>query len=260
MQVYRGMDIGTAKPPPAEQAQVPHYMIDLVEPEDEFSVAEFQAQARRIIKEHDEVLIVGGSGLHFRSIVDPLEFPPTDPDLRKQLEEISDPVASLVGADPGADEVIDMNNPRRVVRALEIFHLTGETPSVRARHPHRQKVRSYQPLHRFSAIGLDPGPHIGPRIDSRLERMRELGLWDEVAKLRLRLGRTASGAVGYRQLARAIDAEITADEGWSLARKATQMLARRQRTYFRRDPRIDWLPWDPDLETRTAAASQALGL
>jgi tRNA dimethylallyltransferase len=260
MQVYRGMDIGTAKPSTQEQAGVRHFMIDLVEPEVDYSVAQFQVTARDVISRHAEVFIVGGSGLHFRSVVDPLEFPPTDVELRAWLEGIADPVAALVGADPRAGEIVDIHNPRRVIRALEILHLTGETPSSRSRHPRRSDVERYEPLLPFRAVGFDPGPSIGDRIEARVESMRKAGLWEEVARLRLRLGRTAAGAVGYRQLARAMEGEVSPEQGWSLTKSATLALARRQRTYFRRDPRIEWLPWEADKQSRVTAAAKALGL
>lgn len=260
MQIYRGMDIGTAKPTLEEQARVTHFMIDLVEPEMEFSVAQFQATAREVVDRHEEVFIVGGSGLHFRSVVDPLDFPPTDQSLRESLENVEDPVGALVGADPGASAFVDIKNRRRVLRALEIFHLTGETPTSRSHQPHRSRIKRYQPLYEFRAIGLDPGPALGERISQRVASMREAGLWEEVSRLRHRLGRTASGAVGYRQLAMAIEGEISPDEGWALTARATLALARRQRTYFRRDPRIDWQPWDDALDRRVVGAARALGI
>ncbi len=260
MQIYRGMDIGTAKPTLEEQARVTHFMIDLVEPEMEFSVAQFQATAREVVDRHEEVFIVGGSGLHFRSVVDPLDFPPTDQSLRESLENVEDPVGALVGADPGASDFVDIKNRRRVLRALEIFHLTGETPTSRSHQPHRSRIKRYQALYEFRAIGLDPGPALGERISQRVASMREAGLWEEVSRLRHRLGRTASGAVGYRQLAMAIEGEISPDEGWALTARATLALARRQRTYFRRDPRIDWQPWDDALDRRVVGAARALGI
>ncbi|MGH8957757.1 MAG: tRNA (adenosine(37)-N6)-dimethylallyltransferase MiaA [Acidimicrobiia bacterium] len=260
MQIYRGMDVGTAKATAEEQARAAHYMIDLVEPEVEYSVAQFQIAAREVLDQYEEVFIVGGSGLHFRSVVDPLEFPPTDGELRERLEDVADPVAALVSADPGAGDVIDIHNPRRVMRALEILHLTGETPTSRSRQRHRSRVEHYQPLYPFRAIGLDPGPAIGDRINNRVEAMRAAGLWNEVANIRHRLGRTAAEAVGYRQLARAMDGEISDEEGWELTRRATRALARRQRTYFRRDPRIEWLPWETDLGRRVDTASKALDI
>ena len=260
MQVYKGMDIGTAKPTAEEQARVPHLMIDLVEPEVEFSVARFQTTARDLMNRHPEVFIVGGSGLHFRSVVDPLNFPPSDESLRERLERVEDPVTALVGADPGATEIVDIKNRRRVLRALEIFHLTGETPTSRSRHPQRSAVERYEALYEFRAVGLDPGARIGERISRRVDSMRAAGLEEEVRRLRHRLGRTASRAVGYRQLIKAMNGEISAKESWAAIKQATLAVARRQRTYFRRDPRIEWQTWDDDFNGRVAAAALALGI
>ncbi|MCA1735164.1 MAG: tRNA (adenosine(37)-N6)-dimethylallyltransferase MiaA [Actinobacteria bacterium] len=260
MQVYRGLDIGTAKPTAAEQAEVQHHMIDVVEPEVDYSVAEFQGEARRLIAAEGEVLIVGGSGLHFRSIVDPLEFPPTDPELRSELETMPDPVAALVGADPGAGEVVDLANPRRVVRALEIFYLTGLTPSMRGRQQQRRHFDDYVPHHHFVAAGLDAGHALGERIVRRVQAMRERGWWDEVQSLGSRLGRTASGAVGYGELRQAQMGHRDPEKVWGDITVATNGLARRQRTYFRRDPRIRWVPWTTEFRARLSAVEEMLDL
>ncbi len=260
MQVYRGLDIGTAKPTAAEQQRVPHRMIDLVEPDYEYSVAEFQTEARRLIQREEEVLIVGGSGLHFRSIVDPLEFPPTDAGLRAELEALENPVSVLVGADPGAGELVDLANPRRVVRALEVLQLTGLTPSARYEQESRRQFDNYVPLYEFSAVGLDPGPLVAERIRIRIEGMRNAGWWEEVEGLRGKLGRTARGAVGYRELAAAQSGHRDPETVWEDIATASERLVRRQRTYFRRDPRIRWIGWDPDGNVRTRMISEAFGL
>ena len=260
MQVYRGLDIGTAKPTAAEQQRVPHRMIDLVEPEYEYSVAEFQTEARRLIQREEEVLIVGGSGLHFRSIVDPLEFPPTDAGLRAELEALENPVSVLVGADPGAGELVDLANPRRVVRALEVLQLTGLTPSARYEQASRRQFDNYVPLYEFSAVGLDPGPLVAERIRIRIEGMRNAGWWEEVEGLRGKLGRTARGAVGYRELAAAQCGHRDPETVWEDIATASERLVRRQRTYFRRDPRIRWIGWDADGNVRTRMISEAFGL
>lgn len=260
MQVYRGLDIGTAKATAAEQERVPHRMIDLVEPEHEYSVAEYQAEARRLIEREEEVLIVGGSGLHFRSIVDPLEFPPTDAALRAELEMMSDPVAALVGADPGAGDVVDLANPRRVVRALEVLQLTGLTPTARSGQMSRRHFDDYVPLRDFSAVGLDPGPAVAERVRRRIADMREAGWWPEVESLRGRLGRTARGAVGYTELAEAQSGARDPETVWNEIAVATDRLVRRQRTYLRRDPRIRWIPWSSDRNARAGAAAEAFAL
>lgn len=262
MQVYREMDIGTAKPTRAERERVRHYLIDLVDPSEEYTVAEFQRQGRAIIEHggHDTLLVVGGSGLHFRALVDPHTFPPHDPALRRQLEELDDPASMLNRLDPAAATVVDLANRRRVVRALEIHHLTGLTPSMRYATLEAEKVRRYQPKYRFAAAGLDPGPDLPPRIRARVEAMAAAGLLEEVASLRGRLGRTASRAVGYRQLLAHFGGQLTLSRAWEEVVRATLALARRQRTFFRRDPRISWLPWDEEPRRRIQGVAERWGL
>ena len=262
MQVYRGMDIGTAKPTTEHQLRVQHYMIDLVEPEVEYSAAEFQQAGRETITsgEHERMLVVGGSGLHFRALVDPHTFPPHDPEVRDELEGLTDPAAALVNVDPGAGQVVDLANRRRVVRALEVHRLTGLTPSVRAVTPEAESLRRYQGLFDFVAAGVDPGSESNARIRSRVIDMGERGFVDEVRSLQGRLGPTARSAVGYRQLTQHLQGHSHLDEAWAEVERATAGLARRQRTYFRRDPRIRWVPWHPDLKARVAAVRAVWGL
>ena len=246
MQVYRGMDIGTAKPDMVERGGVVHHMIDVVDPDRDFSVAEFRQMARQVVDEGDgPVLVTGGSGLHFRSVVDPLAFAPTDADLRAELEctPTEELVAEIERADPGAADHVDLANPRRVVRAVEILRLTGKTPSQRAESAERRDVEAYRSELPFQAVGLDPGELIDCRIRSRLGQMREGGLVEEVRKLEGRLGRTASRAVGYRELLSHLDGDFTVDEAFEQIEKSTRKLARKQRTWFQRDPRIRWIPW-----------------
>lgn len=255
MQVYRGMDIGTAKASDAERAEIDHHMLDLVDPEQEFSVAEFQMAGREILAAADApVVIAGGSGLHFRALVDPFEFGPTDPAIRAELE--SEPAAvlteRLAAIDP--DAPIDTSNPRRVIRALETHVLTGQTPSERATRPSVRAVAEYRPLFPLRAVGLDPGDLAPERAAARLGDMRRRGLLAEVAALRGRMGRTASQAVGYKELIPVVDGRLGADEGFAAAERATLQLIKRQRTYFRRDPRIQWLPWCEDVGVLTDAA------
>jgi tRNA dimethylallyltransferase len=248
MQVYRGMDIGTAKPDRRTRARVPHHMIDLVEPEEEFTAAEFQRRARTFLRRR--VILVGGSGLHFRAVVDPLTFAPSDFEMREKLDRrpLLENIAELRRIDPDADRHVDTTNPRRVVRALEIYHLTGRTPSQRAASEEAQAVRSYRSLFDFTAVGLDPGPRLADRVAGRFAGMLAAGLLDEVRALAPRLGRTASQAVGYKQLLPVVQGEEQEDTGVAEAVKATLRLAKHQRTYFHRDPRISWVPWseDPD--------------
>ena len=161
MQVYRGMDIGTAKPTMLERRGIPHHLIDVADPDEEFTVARFRRLGRNVLSETTApaVIITGGSGLHFRALVDPLSFAPTDPGLRSELESTEGDalVEELLTVDPSARSVVDLANPRRVMRAVEIYRLTGETPSSRAGTAVAEDVRRYVPEIDFSAVGVDPG-------------------------------------------------------------------------------------------------------
>ncbi|MXY77244.1 MAG: tRNA (adenosine(37)-N6)-dimethylallyltransferase MiaA [Acidimicrobiia bacterium] len=265
MQVYRGMDIGTAKPSPHEQAEIRHHMIDLVDPDEDYAVAEFQRTGRAAIAaiaaRERPVVIVGGSGLYFRSLVDPLRFPPSDPAVRAAVRGMprSDAVADLLEADPGAGDHVDLANPRRVSRALEVVRLGGGTPTERAADPLFEQVKDYRPEVRFAAIGVDPGDALGDRVEHRIDLMLRDGLVEEVAGLADRLGRTASSAVGYRQMLPVVAGSWSVREGREATVRATMALARKQRTYFGRDPRIRWLDWHPDPAARHATASRLIG-
>jgi tRNA dimethylallyltransferase len=261
MQVYREMDIGTAKPTIIERRGIPHHMIDIVDPSEEFSVAEFRRRGKLVMADATKpLIIVGGSGLHFRSLVDPLSFAPTDPELRAQLEEM-DPtilVNELTAADPEAGDHVDLANPRRVVRAVEILRLVGETPSERAATAEAEDVRRYQAEVEFTAVGVDPGEELEDRVDRRLGQMRSGGLVQEVRGLQGRMGRTARSAVGYREVLSYLEGEVSEDEAFERAAQNTKKLAKKQRTWFQRDPRIRWIPWSDDVEDRTERALEIL--
>jgi tRNA dimethylallyltransferase len=255
MQAYRGMDIGTAKPSHADRAEVPHELVDIADPDVDLSVPFFQRlAAERIIAQDRPILVVGGSGLHFRSIVDPLTFGPHDPEVRAAVEQLDRAVAveKLVEADPAAGVHVDLRNPRRVVRALEVLELTGMGPSARAEQPEAIAVREYRPLRPFVGIGVDPGADISERVAARIDDMMAAGLMDEVAGLAPRLGRNASQAVGYAELLEVIAGRATLGDAVEAIGTNTMKLVRRQRTWFRRDPRITWLP--PDIDTESAVA------
>jgi tRNA dimethylallyltransferase len=179
-----------------------------------------------------------------------MSFAPTDPELRATLEtrEAGELVSSLLAVDPMAGSVVDLANQRRVIRAVEIYQLTGETPSMRSEMAAAEDVRRYVPEIEFAAVGVDPGGDLESRIHARLAAMRDGGLIEEVRRLGDRLGRTARNAVGYREVQSAFRGEFTMDEAFSRAASSTKKLARRQRTWFQRDPRIRWIPWieDPD--------------
>jgi tRNA dimethylallyltransferase len=260
MQVYRGMDIGTAKPTAEEQRRVPHYMIDLVEPEEAFTVAQFQREARELIESerHPIVLVVGGSGLHFRAVVDPLVFPPHDSEVRADLEAAEDPLEELLGIDPNAGNAVDLDNRRRVIRAVEVYRLTGMTPTMRAQGEEAEAIRTYKSWYEFQAVGVDPGAQLEARVAARSKAMIDRGLLDEVASVAGRLGPTASAAVGYRQLLPVVEGEITVETGIEVLTRATVGLAHRQRTFFRKDPRITWVAWSQHPERRLLDVRKAL--
>lgn len=264
MQVYRGMDIGTAKPDAATCVRVPHHLINLVEPEETFAVAEYQAAGRTVLGDlasgHTAAVIAGGSGLHFRALVDPMSFAPTEPGLRSQLEATpgADLVAELLDHDPDAGAHVDLANPRRVLRAVETYRLTGMTPSHRAGTAEAEALRSYTPRMPLVALGVDPGDTLPIRVTNRFDAMLAAGLLAEVAALAPRLGRTARQAVGYKELLPVVRGEVSIEHGRASAIQATLGLAKRQRTFFRRDPRIRWLAWHDDPDERVSAARRAL--
>ena len=263
MQVYRGMDVGTAKPTPEQRARVRHHLIDLADPAVSFSVAEFQQEGRRVLADLARrgvpALVVGGSGLHFRALVDPLKFPPHDPAVRREVEALGpgEAAEALLAADSSAGEHVDLANPRRVARALEIHRLTGLTPSSRSAGAGAAAVREYRALFPVVAVGSDPGEPLPGRVEARLDAMLAAGLLDEVRRLAPFLGLTAAQAVGYKQLLPVVRGEASLAEGRARAVSATRALAGRQRTFFRRDPRLRWLEWHDDPGQRAAAARAA---
>ncbi len=265
MQVYRRMDIGTAKPDAAARQRFRYRMIDVLEPSASMSARWFQDVGRQALEEELErrgrVIVCGGSGLHFRAIVDPMTFAPTDGSLRAALED--EPLDVLRGrlnaADPGAASVVDMDNPRRVVRALEVLELTGLTPSDRAASPEGMALAEYRALFPFVGIGIDPGIATAHRVEERLAMMLDEGFVDEVRSLADELGSTASQAVGYRELLAHVRGDTSLEVAVADATVATRALAKRQRTFFGRDPRIAWQPWQDDDGRRLAAAVVEIG-
>lgn len=262
MQVYKGMDIGTAKPRVLERKGVLHHMIDIVDASEEFSVADFRRRGRQVLdsRSHETTVIVGGSGLHFRSLVDPMSFAPTDSEVRSSLEaaDLVDLQLELETQDPDAGLHVDLQNRRRVVRAVEILRLTGQTPSQRLATAEAQMIHRYESELEFSAIGIDADAAIDDRISSRLATMRAGGLVDEVKRLRGSLGRTASAAVGYREVLEFLRGDCTLDEAFRQIEVNTRRLARRQRTWFQRDPRIQWIPWSESAADLTERAIEVL--
>ena len=260
MQLYRGMDVGTAKLTELERRGVRHHLLDVWDVRMTATVADYQARSRTVIDDlrarGRAPVLVGGSGLYVRAVLDHLDFPGTDPDVRERLEaELADEGAGalharLAALDPQAAAAILPSNGRRVVRALEVVELTGGTFTASLPEP-RDVYPAVQ-------IGLDvPRPELDRRIDLRVERMWAAGLVDEVRHLLeagLREGRTASRALGYAQVVRMLDGECSEEQALEETQRATRRFARRQDTWFRRDPRVVWLPFDaPDLTARALA-------
>ncbi|MEU5897213.1 MULTISPECIES: tRNA (adenosine(37)-N6)-dimethylallyltransferase MiaA [Streptomyces] len=247
MQLYRGMDIGTAKLTPDERGGVPHHLLDIWDVTEAASVAEYQKLARaeidRLLAEGRWPILVGGSGLYVKGAVDHLEFPGTDPDVRARLEEELTLRGSgalhdrLAAADPEAARAILPSNGRRIVRALEVIEITGK--------PFTANLPGHESVYDTIQIGVDVArPELDERIATRVDRMWERGLVDEVRALEaqgLREGRTAARALGYQQVLAALAGECTEDEARAETVRATKRFARRQDSWFRRDPRVHWL-------------------
>jgi tRNA dimethylallyltransferase len=257
MLVYRGMDIGTAKPTRADQARVPHHLVDLIAPSEPFSVARYQVLAREAIAgiraDRRRPLLVGGSGLYVRAAVDPLVFPGTDPEIRSELEREAAALgparlyARLADLDPVAAAKIEPGNLRRIVRALEVPALTGRTFGSFA-----EAWERYDPAGvRVAGLSV-PAEVLGERIRSRVEAMVQRGWLEEVRRL---VGQgfggwlTASQAIGYAELARHLEGTLALEEALELTMRRTKALARRQMSWFRRDPRIRWFEVGEDPAT-----------
>jgi tRNA dimethylallyltransferase len=259
MQLYKGMDVGTAKLTPAERRGIPHHLLDVWDVTRTASVAEFQRLARAVVDDlvgrGRPPVLVGGSGLYVRAVLDEMDFPGTDPALRARLEaELAEsgPVSlhgRLRAVDPDAAARILPTNGRRIVRALEVVELTGRPFAASLPEP------SY--VYDAVQIGLDvPRAELDDRIERRVDRMWDQGFVDEVRRLEaqgLREGRTASRALGYAQVLRFLAGEWTERQARDETVRATRRFARRQDSWFRRDPRVHWLAYDrPDLVKASA--------
>lgn len=263
-QIYRGMDIGTAKLPLDERRGVPHHLLDVLDIGDSASVAEFQALALAAI---DDIrsrgrrpVCAGGSGLYVRAVLERLEFPGTDPELRARLETELLAVgaeamhARLAALDPAAAAAIIPGNTRRVVRALEVIELTGK-PFIATLPTHSQREPDVR-------IGIRvPKAVLDLRIRERVQRMWDAGLVDEVRALEaqgLRQGFTASKALGYQQVLAHLAGECTESEAFEATVLGTNKFARRQMQWFRRDPQIHWFGHDdPNLLERALSLVDA---
>ena len=263
MQLYRGMDIGTAKLAPAERRGVPHHLLDVLDVSDEATVARFQIEARAaitgILDRGAVPILVGGSGLYVSSVVYDFNFPGTDPVLRARLEaELTEQGPGLLynrlkAVDPGAAARIGASNGRRLVRALEVVSLTGA--------PHTAALPG-EPVYWMPAVTIGlrlPREVLTPRLDARVERMWAAGLVDEVRELipaGLENGVTASRAIGYAQALGQVHGSLSQAEAVEATQQLTRRYARRQVSWFKRDPHTHWI--DADDSDRVDQAARHL--
>jgi tRNA dimethylallyltransferase len=262
MQVYTGMDIGTAKLPVAQRRGIAHHLLDLLDVTEPASVAEFQRWARDVIADCRargvSPVLVGGSALYTRAVLDRFEFPGTDPQVRARLEqEVAESGTEaahrrLAELDPAAAEKIIATNSRRVVRALEVVEITGRPFSASLPELRYAVEDAHQ-------IGVEiPREVLDERIALRVHQMWEAGFVEEVRRLAergLRAGRTANRALGYQQVLSFLDGQITEEQAVEQTTTATRRFARRQDSWFRKDPRITWVRWDdPDRVAKALAA------
>ncbi|WP_322920168.1 tRNA (adenosine(37)-N6)-dimethylallyltransferase MiaA [Nocardioides renjunii] len=266
MQVYRGMDIGTAKLPVAERRGIPHHLLDVLEVIEPATVALFQAWAREAITDirgRDATpVLVGGSALYTRAIVDRFEFPGTDESLRRELEVELERVGSaalherLAGVDPEAAAQIEPVNGRRVVRALEVVALTGRPYTASL-----PRLEYDDPLTVQVGVDIDR-PTLDERIARRVDEMFAGGFVEEVEALLARglaEGRTAPRAIGYREVVGFLAGDRTLAEAVEQTKAATRRFARRQDSWFRKDPRIVWVSHDdPDRVEKAIGAVEAV--
>ena len=258
MQLYRGMDIGTAKATEAERRGVPHHLLDVLDVTETASVAAYQRHARaeieRLLADGKVPVLAGGSGLYVQAVLDDLRFPGTDPAVRARLdaeaEQLGTPAlyTRLGERDPVAAAKILPTNTRRIVRALEVIEITGEPFSANLPKPGPARYGTV-------VIGVDRTPEeLDERVNERVVRMFEAGLVDEVRELEkrgLREGKTASRALGYQQVLAELDGDGDFAAAAAATAQATRRFVRKQRSWFRRDQRILWFDGaDPGLAAR----------
>jgi len=249
MQLYQGMDIGTAKLPLDERAGIPHHLLDVVPVKQDVTVAWYQTQARakvdELLSKSIPVIVVGGTGLYIKALLDDLNFPDTDPIIRQRITDEAEVAgaeamhAKLATFDPAAALAIPVANIRRVIRALEVIELTGQpyTSSL----PRQDSTRYPDAIQIGLAMERE---HLGERINTRVDRMWDQGFVDEVETLidqGLLEGSTAQKAIGYSQIIAMKHGLTTEDEAKEETKRATRQYARRQETWFSRDTRITWL-------------------
>lgn len=266
MQLYKGMDIGTAKLSMPERAGITHHLLDLVDVKTDVTVSWYQEVARAKIDELQNqgknVVVVGGTGLYIKAILDDLNFPETDPDVREKLNAEAEKIGGdamhqrLSKLDPAAGLAIPKENVRRVIRALEVIEITGKP--FTAILPRADSTK-YPDAIQFG-LAMDR-ESLDIRIDSRVAKMWEAGFVDEVEELinqGILEGKTAQAAIGYAQIIRMKHGSMTEVEAVEDTSRATRQYARRQETWFSRDLRITWLSATSNLSERKASALQAI--
>jgi tRNA dimethylallyltransferase len=267
MQVYRGMDVGTAKLPAAERRGIPHHLLDVLDVREAASVAQFQSRARAVVDDcvarGVPPVLVGGSALYTRAVLDRFDFPGTDPVLRARFEaELAEVgAAALHGRlrelDPVAASRILPGNSRRVVRALEVLTLTGRPFTASLPVPSYVRPGTVQVGVRVPRAVLDE------RIEARVHRMWAAGLVQEVRQLALaglREGRTANRALGYQQVLAFLDGQLSEQEAFERTVAGTRRFARRQGSWFDKDSRVTWVDWDDPGRAERAAREIAAGV
>jgi len=266
MQLYKGMDIGTAKLTLEEREGIAHHLLDLVDVKTDVTVSWYQELARAKIDEligsGKSVVVVGGTGLYIKAILDDLIFPETDPEVREKLNQEVIKIGGdamhqrLAKLDPAASLAIPKENVRRVVRALEVIEITGKP--FTAILP-RENSTKYPDAMQFG-LAMDR-ESLDVRIDNRVAKMWEAGFVDEVDELinhGILEGKTAQAAIGYAQIIRMKHGSMTEEEAVEDTARATRQYARRQETWFSRDLRITWLSAKSNLSERKASVLQAI--
>lgn len=243
-QMYKDMNIGTAKTTEEEQGGIKHHLLDIFEPNESVSAAQFQKIARATIfelqKNNIRPILVGGSGLYARAAIDDIKFPATDPKIREKIEKLAEQIGAealfdmLRQKDPAAAEKMDERNVRRTVRALEVIEITGKSFS--------STLPQYKYLIPTVQIGLDVSrEQLDENVAKRTRKMIESGLVDEVKNVRTRMCRTSERALGYMQIIDYLDGKCTLEQAETEITQRTRRLARKQMCWFGRDPRICWL-------------------
>ncbi len=261
MQIYKGIDIGTAKLNQEERKGIKHHLLDIVEPSKDFSVAEYQKIARQIIskinKEGKLPILVGGSGLYVRSVIDKFEFPggTLSSPIRKELQErakkdLNSLYEELLRLDPEADKKIRASNQRRIIRALEVIKTTGKPFTA-----YQKEWEKRESIYNLKIYGLDlPREKLYTRINERVDNMIKSGLLVEVESLLVKKGLslTARQALGCKEIAAYLDGEMTLEETVETIKKRTRNFAKRQLTWFKQDYRIMWIKVDEKGATEIA--------